>query len=168
MVFLWSLSDRLLILIYHWQIFSHRFWLVVFHWCLSKSNSLQISKTLFSIQADLNCAVILMVSILSLTFDSFNLFFFRSPLGTVLSAPITIGITVTLLFQNLFFFRSLARSKYLPIFLLSFHFFLSMVHWNIKIHLMVSSFFLLVNATSSQLIRLYHQISLVSFLKTVL
>ena len=38
------------------------------------------------------------------------------PLGTVPSEPITIGITVTLMFPSIFFFISLSKSKYLFLF----------------------------------------------------
>ena len=44
---------------------------------------------------------------------------FTKPLGIVPSAPITTGITVTFIFH---FFSSLARSRYLFLFLLSFIF----------------------------------------------
>ena len=45
---------------------------------------------------------------------------FINPLCIVPSAPITIGITFTFMFHS--FFNSLARSRYLSLFLLSFYF----------------------------------------------
>ena len=56
-----------------------------------------------------------MVSIVPLISPSFSLF--SKPLGTVPSAPTTIGNTLNIIG---FFFRSLARSKYLFLFSLSF------------------------------------------------
>ena len=47
---------------------------------------------------------------------------FKNPSATLPKAPITIGIIVTLMFYS--FFNSLARSKYLPFFSLSFSFIL--------------------------------------------
>ena len=67
-----------------------------FPWNLSDDKSPQVYKTLLSILADLN-AIILMVLILSLIFNSFSLS--SKPLGTVPSAPNTNGITV--LWQSL-------------------------------------------------------------------
>ena len=71
-----------------------------------KSESPQVSKTMFSIFADLNSAVVYMVSILPLIFYS------PSPLSnsleTVSNVPTTIGYSQL--------FSSLARSKYLFIF----------------------------------------------------
>ena len=67
--------------------FSHQFLLVVFHWRLSDS------KFLFSVWANLKSTVVCMVSILPQISNSSSLFF--RPLGTVQSAPTTIGITVT-------------------------------------------------------------------------
>ena len=83
---------------------------MVFHWSLSDSRSPQVSRTLLIILTDLN-AVIGMVLIRPLISNSFSPF--TKPLGTVLSAPITIGITVTLMLHS--FLNSLARSKYLSL-----------------------------------------------------
>ena len=78
---------------------------MVFHLSLSDNKSFQVSKTLLSILADLNNAVVLMVSYCPLISK------FSSPftnlLMTVPRALITIGITVTFMFHN--FFISLAR-----------------------------------------------------------
>ena len=75
----------------------------------------QVSRTLLSILADLNSAVVRMVSILPLILSSFNLFFGMS--GAVPRVPI-IGITITSMFYS--FFSSLARFKYLSIHFLLF------------------------------------------------
>ena len=94
--------------------FSHR---TVFHCSLNDCKSPQVSRTLLSILADLNNAIIWMVSTRTLFSKSFSPC--NNPFVTLLSAPITIGITVTFMFHG-FFFCSLARSKYLSTFSLSF------------------------------------------------
>ena len=100
--------------------FSHQRWLMVFLWSLSDWNFLQVSRTLLSILADLNNAVVLMVSTRPRISKSSSPF--TKPLVTVPRAPVIIGITVTFMFHN--FFSSLARSKYLFFF---FHFLLILV-----------------------------------------
>ena len=81
---------------------------MVFHWSLSDNKSPQVSRTLLSILAVLNNVVFWMVS---------N----RPP-----NAPITIGIIITCMFYSflLFFFNSLASSRYLSFFSHSFSFIL--------------------------------------------
>ena len=71
---------------------------MVFHSSLGDSKSPQVSRTLHSIQIDLNYAVVCIVSILPLISNTSSLF--SKLLETVPSAPITIGITVTLIFHN--------------------------------------------------------------------
>ena len=88
---------------------------MVFHWSLSDSKSPQVSRTLLSILAVLNNAVVWMVSTRPLISKSSS--HFINPLGTVPKAPITIGITVTCMFHS--FFNSQARSRYIPFFSLS-------------------------------------------------
>ena len=66
-------------------------------------------KTLLSILADLNNAVVWMV--FTCLHFSKSLSSFTNPLVIVLRAPITIDITVTFMFHS--FFNSLARSRYL-------------------------------------------------------
>ena len=84
---------------------------------LSDSKSPWVSKTL-RVLADLNNAVVWIVSLCSLISKSSCLFI--KSLETVMGAPITIGITVTIVSHS--FFSSLARSKYLSLFWLSFSF----------------------------------------------
>ena len=93
---------------------------MVFHWSLSDSKSLQISRTLLSIRAVLNNAVVWMVSTHLPTSKSSSPF--NNPLVTVPKAPITIGIIVTCMFHS--FCNSLARSRYLFFFSHSFSFIL--------------------------------------------
>ena len=88
-----------------------------FNWSLSVTKSLQVSWTLLSILADLN--KVLMVSTRPLISMSSSPF--KDLSVTVPRAPLTIDITVTFMFHS-FFFYSLARSKYLSFFSLSFNF----------------------------------------------
>ena len=67
----------------------------------------QVSRTLLSILAVLNNAVVWMVSTRPPTSKSSSPL--NNPLVTVPKAPITIGITVTFMFHS--FFNSLARSR---------------------------------------------------------
>ena len=85
---------------------------MVFHWSLSDSKSPQVSRTLLSILAVLNNAVVWMVSTRPPTSKSSSPF--SNPLVTVPNAPITIGIIVTCMFHS--FFSSLARPRYLSFF----------------------------------------------------
>ena len=78
---------------------------MVFQWNLNDSNSPQVSSTLLSILADLDNAVVLMVSICP-PISSFS-YPLTKPLGIVSSALIIIGITVTFMFHG--FFSSLVR-----------------------------------------------------------
>ena len=81
---------------------------MVFHWSLSDSKSPQVSRTLLSILAVLNNAVVWIVSSPPPTSKSSNPF--SNPLVTVPNAPITVGIIVTCMFHS--FFNSLTRSRY--------------------------------------------------------
>ena len=120
---------------------------MVFHWSLSDSKSPFISRTLLSILAILNNAVIWMASTrppTSKTSSPFN-----DRLVTVTKAPNTIGIIVTFMFHR--FFNYLARSWYLSFFSLSFSFIL----WSTgtaksKIFL----FFLLISISSGLLVEI--------------
>ena len=93
---------------------------MVFHWSLSDCKSPQISRTLLSILAVLNNAVVWMVSTRPPTSKSTSPF--SNPLVTVSKAPITTGIIDTCMFHS--FFNSLARSRYLSFFSHSFSFIL--------------------------------------------
>ena len=86
---------------------------MVFHWSLSDSKSSQVSRTLLSILAVFNNAVVWMVSSRPPTSKSSRPFY--NSLVTVPKAPITIGIIVTFMF-HIFFFNSLTRSRYLSLF----------------------------------------------------
>ena len=93
---------------------------MVFHSSLSDSKSPQLSRTLHSILAVLNKAVVWMVSTRLPTSKSSSPF--SNPLVNVPNAPIIIGIIVTSMFHS--FFNSLARSRYLSFFSHSFSFIL--------------------------------------------
>ena len=92
---------------YLFQSFSHQRELMVFHRSFSDSKSWHISRTLLSILAALNYAVVLMVSTHTLISKPSNPFI--NLLVTVPSVLTTIGITVTFIFHN--FFTSLARFR---------------------------------------------------------
>ena len=71
----------------------------VFHWSSQGCKSPLVSKTLLSIIADLNNAVVWMVSIRPLTFNSVSPL--SMTLATVPSAPTTIGFTITLILHSI-------------------------------------------------------------------
>ena len=102
------------------QSFSYQRHLMVFHWSLSDSKSLQVSRTRLRILAVLSNAVVWIVSTCPPTSKSSRPF--NNPLVIVPNAPITIGTIVTFMFHS--FFNSLARSRYLSFFSLSFRFIL--------------------------------------------
>ena len=93
--------------------FSHQLTLMVFHWSVSDSKSLQLSRTLLSTLADLNNAIVWIILVRPPMSN------FSSPLskpsGNIPSAPITFDITVTNMFHC--FLCSLAISKFLSPFL---------------------------------------------------
>ena len=93
---------------------------MVFYWSLSDSMSSRVSRTLLSILAVSDNAIVLMISTRPPTSKSSSPF--NNSLVTVPKAPITIGIIVTFMFHN--FFSSLARSRYLSFFSHSFSFIL--------------------------------------------
>ena len=93
---------------------------MVFHWSLSDSKSPQVSRTRLSILAVLSNAVVWIVSTRPPTSKSSRPF--NNPLVIVPNIPITIGTIVTFMFHS--FFNSLARSRYLSFFSLSFRFIL--------------------------------------------
>ena len=71
---------------------------MVFHWSLIENKSPQVSRTLLSILAVLNNAVVWMVSTHPQTSKSSSLF--NIPSVTVPNAPITIGIIDTFMFHS--------------------------------------------------------------------
>ena len=75
---------------------------MVFHWSLSDNNSSRVSRTLLSILAVLNNAVVWMVSTRLPTSKSSNPF--SNPLVTVPNAPITIGIIVTCMLHSYYYY----------------------------------------------------------------
>ena len=98
-----------------------------FQWSLNDNKSPQVSMTLLSILANLNNAVVQMVSTRHLILKSFSLC--TNHLVIVMSAPFTIGYFTQLLSCTVFFFffwffsfNSLARSRYLSFVSLSFSF----------------------------------------------
>ena len=90
------------------------------HWSLSDSKSPQVSRTRLRILAVLSNAVIWIVSTRPPTSKSSRPF--NNPSVIVPNTPITIGAIVTFMFRS--FFISLARSRYLSFFSLSFRFIL--------------------------------------------
>ena len=113
---------------------------MLFHWSLSDSKSLQVSRTLLSILVDLNNAVVWTVSTrLVISKSSIPC---TNPLVTEPKAPITICIIVTFTFHN--FSHSRARSKYLSFFSHSFNFTLWSAGTANSIILQVLSFLLII------------------------
>ena len=105
---------------YSLRVFPHQCWLMVSHGSLSDSKSPQVSRTCLWILAVLSNAVIWIVSTRLPTSKSSRPF--NNPLVIVPKALITIGTNVTFMFHS--FFNSLARSRYLSFFSLSFRFIL--------------------------------------------
>ena len=119
---------------------------MVFHWSLSDNKSPQVPKTLLSILADLNNAIVMMVSPHPLISKSSSPFINR--LVTVPRAQITIGITVTFIFHSFFQFSSKVE-----VFMLLFTFFqfYSVVSRDSIVHNFASSLFLLIIIRSGRL-----------------
>ena len=93
---------------------------MVFHWSLSDSKSPQVSRTRLSILAVFSNAVVWIFSTPPPTSKSSRPF--NNPLVIVPNATITIGTIITFMCHS--FFNSLARSRYLSFFSLSFRFIL--------------------------------------------
>ena len=129
----------IIIIIYSLE-FSHLRKLMVFHWRLSESKSPQVSRTLLSILAVFENAVVWMVSTRLPTSKSSSPF--SNPLITVPNAPITIDIFVTCMFHS--FFNSLTRSRYLSFCSHSFSFLLWSAGTAKSTILQVLSFFFLI------------------------
>ena len=103
---------------------------MVFHWGLSDSKSPQVNRTLFSILAVHKNAVVWMAPTSKFSSP------FNNHLVTVPNAPITIGIIFTFMFLS-----SLAKSRYLSFFSLSFNFILWSTRTAKSTILQVLSFF---------------------------
>ena len=110
---------------------------------LSESKSPQVSRILLSILADLNSAVIWMVSTRLLIVKSSRSII--NPLVTVPSAPIKIGVTVTFIFRS--FFQFSCKIKVLNS-LFDFFQFYPVVSRNGKVHYLAGFLFLLLTITS--------------------
>ena len=118
---------------------------MVFHSSLSDSKSPQVSRTLFSIVAVLNNAVVWMVSTRPPISKSSSPF--SNPLVTV-PKPITIGIIVTCMFHSFFQFPSKVQ---VLILLFTFFQFYSVVIRDSKVDYFASSLFLLIIIKSGRL-----------------
>ena len=112
-------SARIIILLV--ESFSHKRLLMVFYWSLNDSKSLQESRTLLSILADINSVVVWMISTRPLI--SKPTLPFNNPSVTVPRAYNITGINVTFMFR--IFFNSFTRIRLLSLFSLSFNFTLS-------------------------------------------
>ena len=88
---------------------------MVFHWSLSDSKFLQVSRTHLRILAVLNNAVVWIVSSSQPTCKSSRPF--NNPLVIAPNAPISIATIVIFMFKS--FFNSLAWSRYLSFFSIS-------------------------------------------------
>ena len=117
---------------------------MVFHWSLSDSKSPQVSRTHLRILLVLSNAVVWIISTRPLT-SKFSRPF-NNPLAIVPNAPITIGTIVTFMFPT--FFNSLARSRYLSFFSLSFRFILWSAGTAKSIILQILLFLLIVMRSS--------------------
>ena len=103
---------------------------MVFHWSLSDNKSPQVSRTLLSILADLNNAVVWIVSACLVISKSSSLY--TNPSVSVPRAPVTIDIIVTFKFRS-FFFQFHSHVKLLiPLFAL-FQFY-PWIRWDSKVH----------------------------------
>ena len=102
---------------------------MVSHWSLSDSKSPQVSRTLLSILADFNNAVIWMVSTRPPISESFSPW--NNHLVTVPRAPITFGITATFMFNSFFQFPSKLQ---VLILLFAFFLFYSVANRDSKVH----------------------------------
>ena len=119
---------------------------MVFHWSLSDSKSLQVSRTLLGILADLNNAVVWVVSTRPLISSTSSPW--MNLMVTVPRVPITIGIPVNFMFHIFFNFQ--LRSRYLSFFSLSFSFTLWLTGTAEFTFLQVLSFFSVIIVRSGR------------------
>ena len=110
---------------------------MVFRWSLIDSNSPQVFRTLLSILADFNKAVVWTVSPRPVISKSSNPFI--NHLMIVLRAPITIGVIATFMFDSFFF--QLPSKVGVLISHFTFFQFYSVVHWDSRVQNPASSFF---------------------------
>ena len=115
----------------------------VFHisisWWSFTSKTPQVTRTLLSILAVLNNAVVRMISTHLLTSKSSSPF--NNPLNTVPKAPITFGIIFTFMFHSFFQFFSKVE---ILILLFSFFQFYSVVHRDSKVNNFENCLFILI------------------------
>ena len=119
---------------------------MVFHFSLSDRKSPQVSRTRLRILAVLSNGAVWIVSTRPSTSSSSRPFHYH--LVMVPNAPITIGTIVTFMFHS--FFNSLARSRYLSFFSLSFRFILWSARTAMSTILQILIFFV------DLLIRVFH------------
>ena len=116
---IWSVAEfKYSYFCYSLKSFSHYCCLMVLRRSLSDCKSPQVFRTLLSILADLFITVFWVVSSSPLISQSSCPWI--NPLRIALSATITISITVTFMFLS--FYSSLATSRYLSLFSISFNF----------------------------------------------
>ena len=95
-----TIKHILQVLFFTFDSFSHQRLPMVFYLSLSDNKSPQVSRTLLSILVDLNNAAVWLLSIRSLI--SKSSIPFSNPMVSVPRAPITIGISITLMFHSFF------------------------------------------------------------------
>ena len=121
---------------------------MVFHWRLSDSRSPQVSRTLFSILAILNNAVVWMVSTRPSTYKSSRPF--HNLLVTVPKAPISVDIIVNFMLHS--FFLQFSSKVEVLISLFTFFQFYSVVSRDSKVDNFSDFFFLLLIIVRSGLL----------------
>ena len=129
----------IIIIIFPLRSFQHQQTSIVFRRSLSDIQPPQVFRTLLTIHADLNTAVVLIFSTCPATSLSFSPY--TNPLVTVPIELITIGINVTFMFHRFFHFCCKVQ---VLIFLFDFCQFYSVVRWDSKVHNSKNSLFLLL------------------------
>ena len=113
---------------------------MVFPWSQSNNTSPLVSRTLLSILADFNNALIFMIFFRTPISNSSSFLF--EPLMTVQGTPIKISITVTLMFHSLFVFFYFSGKVLVLVSLFVFFDFHFVVRRDGKVHSTASSLFL--------------------------